>query len=57
VTIVIINMVLLDPLDGSTVIDVNVSGNYFFSLYKNNPLGTPVTMDDFLQPERVKQDM
>jgi fructose-1,6-bisphosphatase I len=30
------NMVLIDPLDGSSNIDVNVSVGLFFSLYKNN---------------------
>jgi fructose-1,6-bisphosphatase I len=29
-------VVLIDPLDGSSNIDVNVSGELFFSLYKNN---------------------
>lgn len=48
-------VVLMDPLDGSSNIDVNVSVGTIFSIYKRiSPLGTPVTLDDFLQPG-VKQ--
>ncbi len=44
-------VVLMDPLDGSSNIDVNVSVGTIFSIYKRvSPKGTPVTMDDFLQP-------
>jgi fructose-1,6-bisphosphatase I len=44
-------VVLIDPLDGSSNIDVNVSVGTIFSVYTRiTPLGTPVTMDDFLQP-------
>jgi fructose-1,6-bisphosphatase I len=43
-------VVLIDPLDGSSNIDVNVSVNYFSVYTRITPLGTPVTMDDFLQP-------
>jgi fructose-1,6-bisphosphatase I len=46
-------VVLMDPLDGSSNIDVNVSVGTIFSIYKRvTPRGTPVTMDDFLQPGR-----
>jgi fructose-1,6-bisphosphatase I len=41
----------MDPLDGSSNIDVNVSVGTIFSVYRRiSPLGTPVTLDDFLQP-------
>ena len=44
-------VLLMDPLDGSSNIDVNVSVGSIFSIYKRiSPLGTPVTLDDFLQP-------
>ncbi len=44
-------VVLIDPLDGSSNIDVNVSVGTIFSIYRRiTPLGTPVTMEDFLQP-------
>jgi fructose-1,6-bisphosphatase I len=44
-------VVLMDPLDGSSNIDVNVSVGTIFSIYKRiSPLGTPVTLEDFLQP-------
>jgi fructose-1,6-bisphosphatase I len=44
-------VVLMDPLDGSGNIDVNVSIGTIFSVYKRvSPLGTPVTLNDFLQP-------
>lgn len=44
-------VVLMDPLDGSSNIEVNVSVGTIFSIYKRvSPVGTPVTMDDFLQP-------
>jgi fructose-1,6-bisphosphatase I len=39
----------MDPLDGSSNIDVNVCGDYF-SVYRITPIGSPVTIDDFLQP-------
>ncbi len=43
-------VVLIDPLDGSSNIDVNVSVGTIFSIYTRvTPIGTPVTMDDFLQ--------
>ncbi|MFV8375097.1 class 1 fructose-bisphosphatase [Flavobacterium sp. LB1P62] len=44
-------VVLMDPLDGSSNIDVNVSVGTIFSVYRRiSPLGTPVTLEDFLQP-------
>ncbi len=44
-------IVLMDPLDGSSNIDVNVSVGTVFSVYRRiTPIGTPVTIDDFLQP-------
>ncbi|MCB0464148.1 MAG: class 1 fructose-bisphosphatase [Aequorivita sp.] len=44
-------VVLMDPLDGSSNIDVNVSVGTIFSIYRRiTPSGTPVTIEDFLQP-------
>ncbi len=44
-------VVLMDPLDGSSNIDVNVSIGTIFSVYQRlSPLGEPVVLDDFLQP-------
>lgn len=44
-------VVLMDPLDGSSNIDVNVSVGTIFSVYRRvTPVGTPVTIEDFLQP-------
>ncbi|MDC7996581.1 class 1 fructose-bisphosphatase [Gilvibacter sediminis] len=43
-------VVLIDPLDGSSNIDVNVSVGTIFSIYRRvTPVGTPVTAEDFLQ--------
>ena len=42
-------IVLIDPLDGSSNIDVNVSLGTIFSIYKKKSLGDSVTLDDFLQ--------
>ena len=43
-------VVLIDPLDGSSNIDVNVSVGTIFSIYRRiTPVGTPVTLKDFLQ--------
>ena len=43
-------IVLIDPLDGSSNIDVNVSVGTIFSIYRRvTPIGTPVTIADFLQ--------
>jgi len=44
-------VVLMDPLDGSSNIDVNVSIGTIFSIYKRkSAIGTPVELEDFLQP-------
>jgi fructose-1,6-bisphosphatase I len=44
-------VVLIDPLDGSSNIDVNVPVGTIFSIYRRiTPIGTPVTLEDFLQP-------
>jgi len=43
-------VVLMDPLDGSSNIDVNVSVGTIFSVFRRvTPVGTPVTIEDFLQ--------
>lgn len=44
-------VVLMDPLDGSSNIDVNVPVGTIFSVYRRiTPVGTPVQLEDFLQP-------
>jgi len=48
-------IVLIDPLDGSSNIDVNVSVGTIFSIYRRvTPLGTPVSSEDFLQPGNLQ---
>lgn len=43
-------VVLMDPLDGSSNIDVNVSIGTLFSIYRRvSPQGTTAVLDDFLQ--------
>ncbi len=43
-------VVLIDPLDGSSNIDVNVSVGTIFSIYQRiTPIGSPVELKDFLQ--------
>ncbi len=43
-------VVLIDPLDGSSNIDVNVSVGTIFSIYRRiTPSGKPVQKEDFLQ--------
>ncbi len=43
-------VVMIDPLDGSSNIDVNVSVGTIFSVCRRiSPTGTPVTREDFLQ--------
>lgn len=43
-------IVAMDPLDGSSNIDVNASIGTIFSVYKRiTPVGEPVTMEDVLQ--------
>ncbi|WP_258103707.1 class 1 fructose-bisphosphatase [Marinoscillum sp. MHG1-6] len=44
-------VVCMDPLDGSSNIDVNVSIGTIFSVYRRlSPLGAEVTQEDLLQP-------
>ena len=43
-------ILLMDPLDGSSNVDVNVSVGTIFSIYERvTPHGQPVTQEDFLQ--------
>lgn len=43
-------VVMIDPLDGSSNIDVNVSVGTIFAVYRRvTPVGSPVTEEDFLQ--------
>lgn len=44
-------LVCMDPLDGSSNIDVNVSVGTIFSIYRRlSPVGTEPTEEEFLQP-------
>ncbi len=44
-------VLLMDPLDGSSNIDVNVSVGTIFSVFRRvTPVGVPVQIEDFLQP-------
>ncbi|MGP1626950.1 MAG: class 1 fructose-bisphosphatase [Aggregatibacter segnis] len=44
-------VILTDPLDGSSNIDVNVAVGTIFSIYRRiSPVGSPVTLEDFMQP-------
>lgn len=44
-------VVLIDPVDGSSNIDVNVGVGTIFSIYKRvSPVDGPVLLEDFLQP-------
>ncbi|SDS66195.1 class 1 fructose-bisphosphatase [Gramella sp. MAR_2010_147] len=44
-------IVLMDPLDGSSNIDVDITVGTIFSIYRRiSPVGTKVTKEDFLQP-------
>jgi fructose-1,6-bisphosphatase I len=43
-------VVMLDPLDGSSNIEVNVSIGTIFSIYRRTPSKAEVTLSDFLQP-------
>lgn len=44
-------IVLIDPLDGSSNIDVDISVGSIFSIYRRvSEPGTPVGLEDFLQP-------
>ncbi|MEN9613410.1 MAG: hypothetical protein RLZZ628_4224 [Bacteroidota bacterium] len=42
-------VVLMDPLDGSSNIDVNVSVGTIFGIYRRLDPNKPITIDDFLQ--------
>ncbi|MCC6370114.1 MAG: class 1 fructose-bisphosphatase [Bacteroidia bacterium] len=42
-------VVAMDPLDGSSNIDVNVSVGTIFSIYRRTSLSGPGTLEDFLQ--------
>lgn len=42
-------VVAMDPLDGSSNIDVNVSVGTIFSIYRRKTLSGPGTMEDFMQ--------
>lgn len=42
-------IVAIDPLDGSSNIDVNVSVGTIFSVYRRRSMDTPVSADDVLQ--------
>jgi fructose-1,6-bisphosphatase I len=43
-------LLIFDPLDGSSNIDVNVTVGTIFSVLKSKHPGQPVTLEDFLQP-------
>lgn len=44
-------VVHFDPLDGSSNIDVNASIGTIFAIYRRiSPIGSPCTIEDFLQP-------
>lgn len=46
-------IICMDPLDGSSNIDVNVSIGTIFSVYRRkSPVGSVATLEDFLQPGR-----
>ncbi len=48
-------IVAIDPLDGSSNIDVNVSIGTIFSIYRRlSPQGGPVQMEDVLQPGKAQ---
>jgi fructose-1,6-bisphosphatase I len=44
-------VVAIDPLDGSSNIDVNISIGTIFSIYRRKtPMGSPITEEDIMQP-------
>ena len=46
-------VVAIDPLDGSSNIDVNISIGTIFSIYRRvTPVGSPITPEDIMQPGR-----
>jgi fructose-1,6-bisphosphatase I len=47
-------VVLMDPLDGSSNIDVNVSLELYFQFIEELLNRNSVTLEDFLQPESIR---
>jgi len=48
-------VVVMDPLDGSSNIDVNITVGTIFGIFRRvSPVGTPVTAEDFLQPGNLQ---
>lgn len=48
-------VVAIDPLDGSSNIDVNVSIGTIFSIYvRRSPVGADITSEDYLQPGKAQ---
>jgi len=48
-------VVVMDPLDGSSNIDVNITVGTIFGIFRRvSPVGTPVTEEDFLQPGNLQ---
>lgn len=48
-------VVVIDPLDGSSNIDANITVGTVFGIYHRiSPIGTPVTIEDFLQPGNLQ---
>ncbi len=48
-------VVVMDPLDGSSNIDVNITVGTIFGIFRRvSPIGTPVTVEDFLQPGNLQ---
>jgi fructose-1,6-bisphosphatase I len=45
-------VLVLDPLDGSSNIDVNITIGSIFGIYRRRGTGSTAVMDDFLQPGR-----
>ncbi|HET6371347.1 MAG TPA: class 1 fructose-bisphosphatase, partial [Nitrospiria bacterium] len=45
-------VLLLDPLDGSSNIDVNITIGSIFGIYRRKGKGSEAVMEDFLQPGR-----
>lgn len=44
-------VIAIDPLDGSSNIDVNISIGTIFSIYRRKtPVGSPITREDIMQP-------
>lgn len=48
-------VVVIDPLDGSSNIDSNITVGTIFGIFRRvSPVGTPVTVEDFLQPGNLQ---